>query len=47
MSRKTTILTLFLWLMTVTSPVIAQQKADTTYSFPAIPTIECFINIQS
>ena len=27
MSRKITILTLFLWLMTVTSPVIAQQKA--------------------
>ena len=33
MSRKITILTLFLWLMTVTSPVIAQQKADTTYTF--------------
>ena len=27
MSRKITILTLFLWLMTVTFPVIAQQKA--------------------
>ena len=27
MSRKITILTLFLWLMTVTVPVIAQQKA--------------------
>ena len=33
MSRKITILTLFLWLMTVTFPVIAQQKADTTYTF--------------
>ena len=29
MSRKITFLTLFLWLMTVTFPVIAQQK---TYS---------------
>lgn len=27
MNRKITFLTLFLWLMTVTSPVIAQQKA--------------------
>ncbi len=33
MNRKITILTLFLWLMTVTFPVIAQQKADTTYTF--------------
>ena len=33
MSRKITILTLFLWLMTVTSPVIAQQKAYTTNTF--------------
>ena len=33
MSRKITFLTLFLWLMTVTFPVIAQQKADTTYTF--------------
>ena len=33
MNRKITFLTLFLWLMTVTFPVIAQQKADTTYSF--------------
>ena len=32
MSRKITFLTLFLWLMTVTFPVIAQQKADTTYT---------------
>ena len=30
MSRKITFLTLFLWLMTLTFPVIAQQKADTT-----------------
>ena len=28
MSRKITFLTLFLWLMTLTFPVIAQQKAD-------------------
>ena len=28
MSRKITFLTLFLWLMTVTFPVVAQQKAD-------------------
>ena len=34
MSRKITFLTLFLWLMTVTFPVIAQQKADTTYVRP-------------
>ena len=28
MSRKITFLTLFLWLMTVTFPVIAQQNTD-------------------
>ena len=28
MIRKITFLTLFLWLMTVTFPVIAQQKAE-------------------
>ena len=28
MIRKITFLTLFLWLMTVTFPVIAQQKTD-------------------
>ena len=33
MNRKITFLTLFLWLMTVTFPVIAQQKAYTTYTF--------------
>ena len=33
MNRKITFLTLFLWLMAVTFPVIAQQKADTTYTF--------------
>ena len=33
MRKKITFLTLFLWLMTVTFPVIAQQKADTTYTF--------------
>ena len=37
MSRKITFLTLFLWLMTVTFPVIAQQKADTTYTFRSVP----------
>ena len=37
MSRKITFLTLFLWLMTVTFPVIAQQKADTTYTFRFVP----------
>lgn len=33
MNRKITFLTLFLWLMTVTFPVIAQQKADMTNTF--------------
>ena len=33
MSRKITFLTLFLWLTAVTFPVMAQQKADTTYTF--------------
>ena len=42
MSRKITILTLFLWLMTVTSPVIAQQKADTTYTFRSVPQKDMF-----
>ena len=37
MRRKITFLTLFLWLMTVTFPVIAQQKADTTYTFRFVP----------
>ena len=37
MSRKITFLTLFLWLMTVTFPVMAQQKADTTYTLPLRP----------
>ena len=37
MSRKITFLTLFLWLMTVTFPVIAQQTADTTYTFRFVP----------
>ena len=39
MSRKITFLTLFLWLMTVTFPVIAQQKADTTYTFRFVPRL--------
>ena len=42
MSRKITILTLFLWLMTVTFPVIAQQKADTTYTFRFVPQKDMF-----
>ena len=37
MNRKITFLTLFLWLMTVTFPVIAQPKADTTYTFRSVP----------
>ena len=42
MSRKTTFLTLFLWLMTATFPVIAQQKADTTYTFRFVPQKDMF-----
>ena len=42
MSRKITILTLFLWLMTVTFPVIAQQKADTTCIFRFVPQKDMF-----
>ena len=42
MSRKITFLTLFLWLMTVTFPVIAQQKTDTTYTFRFIPQKDMF-----
>ena len=42
MSRKITILTLFLWLMTVTFPVIAQPKADTTYTFRSVPQKDMF-----
>ncbi len=42
MSRKITFLTLFLWLMTVTFPVIAQQKADTTYTFRFAPQKDMF-----
>ena len=42
MSRKITFLTLFLWLMTVTIPVIAQQKADTTYTFRFVPQKDMF-----
>ena len=44
MSRKITFLTLFLWLMTVTFPVIAQQKTDTTYSFRFVPPKDmCYV----
>ena len=42
MSRKITFLTLFLWLMTVTFPVIAQRKADTTYTFRFVPQKDMF-----
>ena len=42
MSRKITFLTLFLWLMTVTFPVIAQQKADTTCIFRFVPQKDIF-----
>ena len=42
MSRKITFLTLFLWLMTVTFPVIAQQKTDTTYTFRFVPQKDMF-----
>ena len=42
MSRKITFLTLFLWLMTVTFPVIAQQKADTTYTLRFVPQKDMF-----
>ena len=42
MSRKITILTLFLWLMTVTVPVIGQPKADTTYTFRSVPQKDMF-----
>ena len=42
MSRKITFLTLFLCLMTVTFPVIAQQKIDTTYTFRFVPQKDMF-----
>ena len=42
MSRKITFLTLFLWLMTVTFPVIAQQKTDTTCIFRFVPQKDMF-----
>ena len=42
MSRKITLLILFLWLMTVTFPVIAQQKADTTCIFRFVPQKDMF-----
>ena len=42
MSRKIHFLTLFLWLMTATIPVIAQQKADTTYTFRFVPQKDTF-----
>ena len=42
MSKKITFLTLFLWLTAVTFPVIAQQKADTTYTFRFVPREDMF-----
>ena len=42
MSRRITFLTLFLWLMTATFPGIAQQKADTTYTFCFVPQKDMF-----
>ena len=42
MSRKITFLTLFLWLMTLTFPVIAQQKTDTTYTFRFVSQKDMF-----
>ena len=42
MIRKITFLTLFLWLMAVTFPVIAQQKTDTTYTFRFVPQKDMF-----
>ena len=42
MSRKIHFLTLFLWLMTATISVIAQQKADTTYTFRFVPQKDMF-----
>ena len=42
MSRKITFLTLLLWLMTVTFPVIAQQKTDTTYTFRFVSQKDMF-----
>ena len=42
MNRKITFLTLFLWLMTITFPVIAQQKSDTIYTFRFVPQKDMF-----
>lgn len=42
MNRKITFLTLFLWLMTITFPVMAQQKADTIYTFRFVPQEDMF-----
>ena len=42
MIRKITFLTLFLLLMTVTFPVIAQQKTDTTYTFRFVTQKDMF-----
>ena len=42
MSRKITFLTLFLWLMTLTFPVIEEKKADTTYTFRFVTQKDMF-----
>ena len=42
MSRKITFLTLFLWLTPITFRVMAQQKADTTYTFRFVPQKDMF-----
>lgn len=42
MSKKVTFLTLFLWLTAVTFHVMAQQKADTTYTFRFVPREDMF-----
>lgn len=42
MNRKISLFTLFLWLTAVTFPVIAQQKADTTFTFRFVPQKDMF-----
>lgn len=42
MNRKISLFILFLWLTAVTFPVIAQQKADTTFTFRFVPQKDMF-----
>lgn len=42
LNERAVFLTLFLWLMTVTFPVIAQQKTDTTYTFRFVSQKDMF-----